>query len=88
MVSVRGANRDPAFRNHNTVSDHEFDILVRRVYKVATSATSIHPATARPGSKWRDVASWPWHFTATRANRKGLADLWPPSPKHGETLER
>jgi hypothetical protein len=34
MFSVREANRDPAFRNHNAVSDHEFDILVRQVYKV------------------------------------------------------
>jgi hypothetical protein len=34
MVSVREANRDPAFRNRNAVSDHEFDVLVRQVYKV------------------------------------------------------
>jgi hypothetical protein len=34
FVSVRAANRDPDFRNRNTVSDADFDALVRNVYKV------------------------------------------------------
>ncbi len=34
FVSVRSANRDPDFRNQNTVSDAAFDVLVRNVYKV------------------------------------------------------
>jgi hypothetical protein len=34
FVSVRSANRDPDFRNQNTVSDAAFDALVRNVYKV------------------------------------------------------
>lgn len=33
-VSVRSANRDPDFRNTKRVSDQEFDLLVRNVYKV------------------------------------------------------
>jgi hypothetical protein len=32
--TVREANRDPDFRNRTKVSDHEFDRLVRNVYKV------------------------------------------------------
>ena len=34
MVSVRWANRDPDFRSSKTVSDADFDRLVRNVYKV------------------------------------------------------
>lgn len=33
-VAVRGANRDPDFRNRTRVSDADFDRLVRNVYKV------------------------------------------------------
>ncbi|WNV74130.1 DNA/RNA helicase domain-containing protein [Geodermatophilus sp. DSM 44513] len=33
-VAVRSANRDPDFRNTRKVSDAEFDLLVRNVYKV------------------------------------------------------
>jgi DUF2075 family protein len=33
-VAVRSANRDPDFRNTKRVSDAEFDLLVRTVYKV------------------------------------------------------
>ncbi|SDX93684.1 hypothetical protein SAMN05661080_01760 [Modestobacter sp. DSM 44400] len=33
-VAVRKANRDPDFRNTKTVSDADFDVLVRNVYKV------------------------------------------------------
>lgn len=33
-LSVRGANKDPDFRNRTKVSDAEFDRLVRNVYKV------------------------------------------------------
>lgn len=32
--SVRGANKDPDFKNRAKVSDHDFDRLVRNVYKV------------------------------------------------------
>ncbi len=34
FISVRSANKDPDFRNHTTVSDRRFDLLVRNVYKV------------------------------------------------------
>jgi uncharacterized protein len=34
MVAVREANRDPAFRSRTSVTDNEFDVLVRQVYKV------------------------------------------------------
>ena len=34
FVSVRGANRDPAFRNQAAVADGLFDQLVRHIYKV------------------------------------------------------
>ena len=33
-VAVRSANRDPDFRNTKRVSDQDFDVLVRNVYKV------------------------------------------------------
>jgi DUF2075 family protein len=33
-VAVRSANRDPDFRNTKRVSDADFDLLVRNVYKV------------------------------------------------------
>jgi hypothetical protein len=33
-VAVRSANRDPDFRNTKRVSDYDFDVLVRNVYKV------------------------------------------------------
>jgi DUF2075 family protein len=33
-VAVRSANRDPDFRSTKRVSDAEFDLLVRNVYKV------------------------------------------------------
>ena len=33
-VPVRSANRDPDFRNTKKVSDADFDLLVRNVYKV------------------------------------------------------
>ena len=33
-VAVRAANKDPDFRNRTGVNDHEFDRLVRNVYKV------------------------------------------------------
>lgn len=32
--SARGANKDPDFKNRAKVSDHDFDRLVRNVYKV------------------------------------------------------
>jgi hypothetical protein len=34
LVTVRGANADPAFRNRKAVSDPEFDVHVRNIYKV------------------------------------------------------
>jgi hypothetical protein len=34
LVSVRAANRDPAFRSHQAVTDADFDRLVRHVYNV------------------------------------------------------
>jgi len=34
FVTVRGANKDPDFRNQKTVPDRRFDVLVRHVYKV------------------------------------------------------
>jgi uncharacterized protein len=33
-VAVRSANRDPDFRSTKRVSDADFDLLVRNVYKV------------------------------------------------------
>src|SRR5690606_18197930 len=34
LVTVRDANKDRAFRSRKSVSDGEFDLLVRHVYKV------------------------------------------------------
>ena len=52
LVSVRAANKDPDFRNTKTVSDADFDRLVRNVYKVlltrgmvGTVVYSTDPAT-------------------------------------------
>ncbi|WP_347057396.1 DUF2075 domain-containing protein [Blastococcus sp. HT6-30] len=36
-VAVRSHNKDPDFRNRSKVSDQEFDVLVRNVYKVLLS---------------------------------------------------
>jgi len=51
-VSVRGANKDPDFRNRAKVGDDEFERLVRNVYKVlltrgmiGTIITSVGPQT-------------------------------------------
>jgi DUF2075 family protein len=33
-VAIRSANRDPDFRNTKRVSDADFNLLVRNVYKV------------------------------------------------------
>jgi DUF2075 family protein len=48
-VAVRSANRDPDFLHTKRVSDADFDVLVRNVYKVLTrglrgvSLYSTHP---------------------------------------------
>jgi len=51
-VIDRSANKDPDFRNRSKVSDHEFERLVRNVYKVlltrgmvGTVVTSVDPET-------------------------------------------
>jgi DUF2075 family protein len=51
-VIDRSANKDPDFRNRSKVSDHEFERLVRNVYKVlltrgmvGTVITSVDPET-------------------------------------------
>ena len=51
-VTVRGANKDPDFRNRAKVGDEEFERLVRNVYKVlltrgmvGTVITSVDPET-------------------------------------------
>ncbi len=53
-VIDRSANKDPDFRNRSKVSDHEFERLVRSVYKVlltrgmvGTVITSVDPETQR-----------------------------------------
>ncbi|MGZ3489439.1 MAG: DNA/RNA helicase domain-containing protein, partial [Isosphaeraceae bacterium] len=50
-VAVRAANKDPDFRNRTGVNDHEFDRLVRNVYKVlltrGMSGTVIYSADSR-----------------------------------------
>ena len=50
FISNRAANRDPDFRNRNTVSDARFDALVRNVYKVLLTrgmvGTVIHSTDA------------------------------------------
>jgi hypothetical protein len=53
-VIDRSANKDPDFRNRSKVSDHEFERLVRNVYKVlltrgmvGTVITSVDPETQR-----------------------------------------
>ena len=50
-VAVRSANRDPDFRNTKRVSDAEFDLLVRNVYKVLLTrglrCVSLHSTDAQ-----------------------------------------
>ncbi|MEU1955643.1 DUF2075 domain-containing protein [Nocardia rhamnosiphila] len=34
LVTVRRANRDPAFRSRNSIDDNRFDVMVRKTYKI------------------------------------------------------
>lgn len=68
FVSNRSANRDSDFRNRNTVSDAQFDALVRNVYKVLLTrgmvGTAIYSTDAETHSMLRRLIrspapSWP-----------------------------
>jgi hypothetical protein len=73
FASKRAANRDPDFRNRNTVSDAQFDALVRNVYKVLLTrgmvGTIIYSTDAETRSALRRlVASRP--FTAPSISQR------------------
>ena len=53
-VAVRGANKDPDFRNRTKVSDQAFDRLVRNVYKVLLTRGMRGVAIYSPDEESRD----------------------------------
>ena len=55
FVSNRRANRDPDFRNSNTVSDARFDALVRNVYKVLLTRGMVGTVIYSTDAETRDA---------------------------------
>ena len=55
FVTVRAANRDPAFRNRTTASNAEFDRLVRNTYKVLLTRGMVGTVLYSPDSETRTV---------------------------------
>ena len=54
-VSVRGANKDPDFRNRAKVGDDEFERLVRNVYKVLLTRGMIGPIITSVGPETQQM---------------------------------
>jgi uncharacterized protein len=61
--SVRNANKDPDFRSHTRVPDHEFERLVRNVYKVLLTrgmiGTVIHSPDRETNAMLRELVDSP-----------------------------
>jgi hypothetical protein len=55
FVSNRKANRDPDFRNTKTVSDEQFDALVRNVYKVLMTRGMVGTVLYSTDAETRDA---------------------------------
>jgi hypothetical protein len=55
FVTVRAANKDPAFRSRTTVSDAEFDRLVRNTYKVLLTRGMVGTVLYSPDPETRDA---------------------------------
>lgn len=55
FVSVRDANRDPAFRNRQTVDDASFDRMVRNTYKVLLTRGMVGTVVYSPDPETRDA---------------------------------
>ena len=55
FVTVRGANKDPDFRNSTTVPDSRFDVLVRHVYKVLLTRGMIGTVIYSTDSETREA---------------------------------
>ena len=55
FVSNRRANRDPDFRNSDTVSDARFDALVRNVYKVLLTRGMVGTVIYSTDAETRDA---------------------------------
>ena len=55
FVTVRAANKDPAFRSRTTVSDTEFDRLVRNTYKVLLTRGMVGTVLYSPDPETRDA---------------------------------
>jgi uncharacterized protein len=55
FVSRRSENRDPAFRNRNSVSDGDFDRLVRNVYKVLLTRGMVGTVIYATDAETRDT---------------------------------
>ena len=53
--TVRSANKDPHFRNPKTVSDDDFDLLVRHVYKVLLTRGMIGTILYSPDAQTREA---------------------------------
>jgi DUF2075 family protein len=55
FITVRGANKDPAFRNRKTVNDAQFDRLVRNTYKVLLTRGMVGTVLYSPDPQTRDA---------------------------------
>jgi len=55
FITVRGANKDPAFRNRKTVNDAQFDRLVRNTYKVLLTRGMVGTVLYSPDPETRDA---------------------------------
>ncbi|WP_375426069.1 DNA/RNA helicase domain-containing protein [uncultured Friedmanniella sp.] len=55
FVSVRSANRDPDFRSQTAVSDADFDVLVRNVYKVLLTRGMVGTVLYATDAETRDA---------------------------------
>ena len=55
FVSRRSANKDPDFRSVKNVSDEQFDVLVRNVYKVLLTRGMVGTVIYSPDEETRDV---------------------------------
>lgn len=55
LVSVRAENKDPAFRNRKTVTDSDFDRLVRNTYKVLLTRGMVGTVLYSPDAATRQA---------------------------------
>lgn len=78
FISVRSANKDPDFRNSNTVPDRRFDLLVRNVYKVLLTRGMVGTAIYSVDAETREALRT---LFAKQANAARIDDFTPPEFK-------